>query len=285
VNTAVQPSNMTPGRRIRIAARAVVRFFLPRAVFDSLNLKRRYFCFYYPRLVKSWFVRREPNGRGFGAGASVLSERIQRVNTAIPTKMCWIMTKYGSDKGDFHNYSTIYNNLFAAYGNRPLRIFELGLGTNNPDVPSTMGIYGRPGASLRGWREIFPNALVYGADIDREVLFAEDRIKTFYCDQLDPKSIAELWAQPELQGGMDVIIEDGLHTFDGNVSFLEGSLDKLRPGGFYVIEDIGDQVVEQWYERIEKIYRVRYPGLAFVFVKLPCLEKVPDNNLLIVHRA
>lgn len=37
-------------------------------------------------------------------------------------------------------------------------------------------------------RELFPHALVYGADIDRDILFEEDRIKTFYCNQLDSVS-------------------------------------------------------------------------------------------------
>jgi hypothetical protein len=63
------------------------------------------------------------------------------------------------------------------------------------------------------------------------LIFQEDRIKTFYCDQLDRSSIRELWSHPDLQGGVDIIIEDGLHTFEANVSFLEELLDHLRPGG------------------------------------------------------
>ena len=48
---------------------------------------------------------------------------------------------------------------------------------------------GKPGASLRVWRDYFPNAIIYGADIDKDILFAEERIKTFYIDQLDPVAI------------------------------------------------------------------------------------------------
>ena len=56
-----------------------------------------------------------------------------------------------------------------------LNIFEVGLGTNNVDVPSNMGKDGKPGASLRAWRDYFPNA-----DIDTRILFKEDKIQTFY---------------------------------------------------------------------------------------------------------
>lgn len=241
------------------------------------------FCF---RLVTSWFVKRTPEVRGFG-GASNLVKQLRSVNALAPTKMCRVMTKYGSDKGHgYHNYTTVYSGLFKGYRDQPLRVFELGLGTANPQLASTMGVHGVPGASLRGWRELFPHALLYGADIDRGILFEDDRIKTFYCDQLDQAAIRELWSQPDLQGGMDIIIEDGLHTFEANVSFLEGSLNHLRPGGIYVIEDILWKWVEEWYDRLETIYSKRYPTYEFAFVVLPNpLNPRWDNNLLVIRRG
>jgi hypothetical protein len=200
--------------------------------------------------------------------------------------MCWIMSRYGSDKGHgWHNYTTIYSALFKNLHNRPIRIFELGLGSNNPTLQSSMGIFGRPGASVRGWRAVFPKALVYGADIDRAILFQEDRIKTFYCDQLDPVAIRKLWSEPDLQGGMDLIIEDGLHTFEANISFLEGSLEQLRPGGTYVIEDIVQKWADAWCDRLQNVYVKRYPTYQFALVILPNpLNRFFDNNLLVVRR-
>jgi hypothetical protein len=244
-----------------------------------------YLLFFLPGAVTSWFVKRTPEVYGFD-GTGQLVSQLRRVNARAPTKMCRVMTKHGSDKGRrWHNYTTVYSTLFNGCRDRPLRIFELGLGTNNPDLASSMGITGRPGASLRGWRELFPHALVYGADIDHAILFQEDRIKTFYCDQLDRAAIRELWLQPDLQDGMDIIIEDGLHTFEANISFLEGSLEHLRPGGTYVIEDIAQETIDRWCDQIKTIYSKRYPAHEFALVTLPNPLNRVDNNLLIIRRA
>lgn len=239
---------------------------------------------YLPRLITAKFVKRTPQVRGFGAAqnSSHLATQLQGVNVLAPTEMCHVMTKYGSDKGRPNNYTPIYSALFKERCNQPLRVFELGLGTNNPQAPSNMGVFGMPGASLRGWRELFPHALIYGADIDHSILFQEDRIKTFYCDQLEQSSIRELWSHSELQAGADIIIEDGLHTLEANVSFLEGSLDHLRPGGIYVAEDIAWLHVDEWHHRLETIYLKRYPGYEFAFV---VLAKRGFNNLLVIRRA
>ena len=53
------------------------------------------------------------------------------------------------------------------------KIFEIGLGTNNIDIVSTMGKKGHPGASLRAFRDFCPNAEIYGADFDSRILFQE----------------------------------------------------------------------------------------------------------------
>jgi hypothetical protein len=242
--------------------------------------------FYLPRLVASFFVRRTSKVQGFPGGhTSELVHQLRGTNVLAPTEMCRVMTWHESDKGQgWHNYTTIYSVLFGKLRDQPLRIFELGVGTNNPKFPANMGVNGSPGASLRGWRELFPHALVYGGDIDRDILFEEDRIKTFYCDQLDSVAIRDLWSQPVLQGGMDIIIDDGLHTFEGNISFLDGSLEQLRPGGVYVIEDILQETIARWHNQLETIYSKRFPNHEFAFVELPNSFNDHDNNFLIIRR-
>jgi len=270
---------------------ATVREFLrQRLSLQTLRSLRFYWWqtrFYLVGSVGSVFVRRTPKVQMFpdsGASEAMASE-LRGINVSAPTRMCRVMTRHGSDKGQGrHNYTTIYSALLGQLRDQPLRIFELGLGTDNPDLVSSMGGNGRPGASLRGWRELFPRALIFGADIDRDVLFEEDRIKTFYCDQLDSDAVANLWSQPVLKGGMDIMIEDGLHTFEGNTSFLEGSLEHLRPGGVYVVEDIHRETVEKWRHRLETVYIKRFPNHEFALVLLPHSSNDQDNNVLIVRR-
>ena len=206
------------------------------------------------------------------------------------TELCRIMGDCGSDKGDskinesWHNYTILYNKLFNHLRDKPIRLFELGLGTNNPNIPSNMCWCNRPtpGASLFGWSKYFKNASIYGADIDRDILFQTDRIKTYYCDQTNTEDIKKLWNQPELQEQFDIIIEDGLHEYYANVIFFENSIHKLKQGGFYVIEDIGSNTFKQWEEKITE-WKTKYSYLKFDFVVMPSLVNKHDNNLLVIQ--
>jgi len=159
------------------------------------------------------------------------------------TELCQIMTEEGSDKGstwqgvDWHNYTRLYHFLFSHVRYEITSVFELGVGTSFNDVPSSMGEGGVPGASLRGWRRYFPRATILGADIDNRILFSEDRISTYYVDQLCGSAIDNLWRKlPDER--FDVIIDDGLHSFDANTTFFRHSIKKLKSLGYYIIEDI-----------------------------------------------
>jgi len=172
----------------------------------------------------------------------------------VPTELCYIMNKYGSDKGfGLHDYTQLYHRWFNGIRKYILNVFELGLGTNNPNLPSSMGIYGKPGASLRGWREYFPISNIYGADIDKDILFTEDRIQTLYVDQLDESKIKSMWENNLDDLMFDVIIDDGLHTLEGNICFLKNSIHKLARNGMYVIEDVIIKNLNNYRYELDKL--------------------------------
>lgn len=178
------------------------------------------------------------------------------------TPLCVMYKKYGSDKKDIypgfthHNYSNFYYHIFQSIKEDDNNIFELGMGTNDPNLPSSMGVDGRPGASLYALEEFFPYSKIFGADIDRKILFNKGRIKTFYCDQTNSDVIAKMWSLPDLVNtDFDIIIEDGLHEFRANLSFLVNSLHKVKSKGVYLAEDLPLNVRDLFHPHKEKIVK------------------------------
>ena len=242
---------------------------------------------YLHHLVRGTFRPESAVVRSFGNGGAGerVAAQLRDVNVNKATRLCWLMRSQGSDKGlAWHNYTTLYRSLFAGLRLTRPRVFELGLGTNNPALASSMGARGTPGASLRGWAAFFPGAQVFGADIDRTILFEEPRIKTFYCDQLDPQAIREMWGNAALREPMQIVIEDGLHTFAANTTFLEHSIDRIAPGGYYIVEDIPSTDLAAWEERLPR-YASSYGNFSFHLVQVPWYRNRTDNNLVIAARG
>lgn len=200
------------------------------------------------------------------------------------TPLCNIMTKYGSDKGSYHNYTAIYYDFFNDISNNNLNVFELGLGTNYTDIPSSMGPNGKPGASLYGWKEFFPISNIYGADIDKRILFNDDRINTYFCDQTDIRSISNLWNTNDLKNlEFDIILDDGLHEFNANLTFFENSVYKLKKGGKYIIEDLFPETIEK-FESIKEHLINKHNLASFKVLNLVKDHYPIDNNLLIISK-
>lgn len=194
------------------------------------------------------------------------------------TPLCDLMIAHGSDKsGGWHNYTLVYDYLFKANKNKVKNMFELGLGTTNLNLSENLREYG---ASLKAWKKYFSKAEIFGADIDKNILFNEERIKTFYCDQTSPKSIKLLWENFN-DVEFDIILEDGLHTYEANIIFLENSLHKVKKSGFYIIEDILTKDLHLYYDYLSKT--------KLVFDECQLIElynegNKQDNNLLIIKK-
>jgi len=198
-------------------------------------------------------------------------------NRALQLKRAF--DKYGSDKATTHDYHYIYS-LILKNPDAVTDVLEIGLGTNNTDVVSHMGRDGRPGASLRAFREYLPNARVYGADVDRRILFEEDRIKTFFVDQTDLSSF-EAFGESLRGCAFDLIIDDGLHAPNANIATLGFALHRLKPGGWFAVEDIPERALPVW-DVVEALLPAGYrahlffakAGLVFAVEKLAGAEQV-----------
>lgn len=197
---------------------------------------------------------------------------------------------HGSDKGEValsehpypgpsHSYAEYYSQIFSHCRDKVAKVFECGIGTNNPFLESSMGKEGKPGASLRVWRDYFPNALVIGADIDSDILFEEDRIKTYYVDQKNPESINALWEEIGLSE-FDIMIDDGLHTFEAGSTLCLNSIYKLASDGVYIIED----VVTSDLVRYQNFFRNYNFIVDFVCLIRPD-KPLADNNLIVIRKS
>ena len=156
-----------------------------------------------------------------------------------------IFMKYGSDKSSTHNYHEVYGALFPN-SDLVTKVVEIGIGTNSPNVLSNMGKFHQGvGGSLRGWREYFRNAEIYGFDIDEKSLFTEDRISTAQINQLDKNSVQEAMSRFE-DNSIDLFVDDGLHALDANLTPIPEVFPKLKNGGWLIVEDIESHAVPVW---------------------------------------
>lgn len=155
------------------------------------------------------------------------------------------LARHRSDKSTIHDYHKLYATLFHSQRRSPKLLVEIGIGTNNPSLVSTMGPTGRPGASLRAWADCFPQADVIGADIDREILFNEGNIRCVQCDQTSEDGFAAVDSCIDGRP-VDLLIDDGLHSVHANLNTLRFGMRNVRPGGHVVVEDIPVRLAWFW---------------------------------------
>jgi hypothetical protein len=210
------------------------------------------------------------------------------------TELCQIMETNKSNKGHrdivrrWHNYTTFYYANLNNIRNENLRVFELGLGKKCSKVISCGGndvsFDEIVGGSLFGWSEFLINSKIYGADCDTSKLFYTDKIKTYYCDQMNPTEICQLWSQPEMDEPFDLMIQNGNSRFDAIVVFFENSIHRLKKekNRFYVIEDLFHEDLHLFKQIISRKWEIEYPHLKFELLILHSVVNRINNNLLIV---
>lgn len=124
-----------------------------------------------------------------------------------------------SDKFFWHGYIQFYEQFFA---NKDFKsIAELGIFKGN---------------SVRWLLERFPNSNIYAADIlpQQPQWPINDRVTYYNLDQENKKQVIDFYNQSQF----DLIIEDGSHQPEHQVTCLIAGMRRLLPGGIYVLEDI-----------------------------------------------
>ena len=175
---------------------------------------------------------------------------------AEKTELCLLFEKYKADKcaAVFHDYSPSYFEVLNPFKETFTNVLEIGIG-NIPLMDGHVGGGYTPGASIKAWRDFFPNATIYAIDILEDVMFEEDRIKTYVADQSSVESLKAFTDKVNVT--FDLIIDDGSHDVEHQIISVHELSKSLKPGGIYIIEDIAPWWREQMSNEV-------IPGLEVI---------------------
>lgn len=160
------------------------------------------------------------------------------------TELCKIAYKYGTDKCPQikHSYTPFYYHLLNKRRKSIKKVLELGIGyyknMQHIEVVYDPGLkrYYQRGASLYMWRDFFPNAQIYGADIRPQTLFEDERIKTYLCDERKKEDLVKLIKNTG--SDIDLVVDDASHHVDDQIFLAKTLLSLLQKETIYIIEDV-----------------------------------------------
>ena len=136
------------------------------------------------------------------------------------------MERYNTDKYE-HGFIDVYEPYF----------------NNSKNVKNVLEIGVYFGGSLQYLSDKFPDAKIYGIDIEDKTQYNTDNITTYIVNQEDRNALNKFLEETNVE--FDIIIDDGGHTMkQQQVSF--GTLFKsLKKGGIYILEDLHTSRLEQ----------------------------------------
>jgi cephalosporin hydroxylase len=157
-----------------------------------------------------------------------LQEILKEYNLNITTN-----PRYGTDKGTPKTFvDGFYQEKFEPLRNKKITLVEIGV---------------RSGASLKLWKEFFSKrATIIGIDnfkflqelggTKEEKLYVEDWLSDGV-QFVDSDAYTQEMVD-KIDGGIDILIDDGPHTPESHQKLLELYLPKMNKGGYVIIEDV-----------------------------------------------
>jgi hypothetical protein len=133
-----------------------------------------------------------------------------------------LFAKHKCDKGFRHDYGRLYEPIFTALRDFPIRLLEIGV---------------FKGASIKAWLEYFPQAHVIAVDTFQRIpaeavpILGHSRVSWHECDSTMEAPRIDL---------VDIIIDDGSHRAEAQLATYKNYSPLLRDGGRYFIEDVKD---------------------------------------------
>jgi demethylmacrocin O-methyltransferase len=141
--------------------------------------------------------------------------------------------KHNTDKGttsthaSTHGYAPFYDEHLKKWREEPIRLLEIGV-----CMEGTPG-----GQSVRMWYEYFSKAEIYAFDIVDMKSLENDRVKFLQGDQSDRATLEAMYIEFGSKN-FDFILEDGSHREDHQMVSFGHLFKYVKPGGYYILEDM-----------------------------------------------
>ena len=114
------------------------------------------------------------------------------------------------------------------------------------------------GGSIKLWHDYFPNAAIYGLDIRKikdvwPEIKNKPRIKIGCFDAYDINFMENQMKQLNIK--FDIMIDDGPHTLESMIFFIQNYLPMLSDNGVFIIEDIPSL---DWVDILKVFVPIKY---------------------------
>lgn len=118
-------------------------------------------------------------------------------------------------------YFTVYDELFSKFKGKRITFVEIGV---------------LNGGSLFMWRDFFgPNARIIGVDLNEKAKYLKEHGFEIFIGNQSSKNFWDGFIKEV--GPIDIVLDDGGHTYDQQIFTLELLLKNINDGGLLVFED------------------------------------------------
>ncbi len=149
---------------------------------------------------------------------------------SLQTSLIDLVDNRNTDKNTTHSYLELYNTLLTRMRTTATNVLEVGIGNFGP----------KNGGSLKLWRDYFTKAQVYGLDIIPrhmvlDELLDDPRVVLYtQTNAYDPEFVDKTFKEMRF----DFMLDDGPHTLESMLKFIELYADLLTDDGILIIEDV-----------------------------------------------
>jgi hypothetical protein len=141
---------------------------------------------------------------------------------------------HGTDKATWHKYCDFYESVLPG------------------DIGALLEIGVKNGASLKMWRDYYLGSIIIGIDTNEQI--SVGRCHVFRSDA----TVVNVFGESVI----DIIIDDGSHLCSHQRKSFDLYWRSLKPGGFYIIEDVHSSFLGEYADESPTTYEwaMKLPG-------------------------